>query len=387
MKQRVLIVGSGLAGASVAWHLAPHADVQVLDQAEQPGAEASSQNAGMVRRLGEDPYERALSLRTAAWLDDPGEDWPHSPSRVVGAVIGLAIDPWWLSDAVAHIRAAGVRVDDLPSPSDVAPALANAEIHKAWHVPDERVADAHALVQGFVRGARRNGATFTMRTPITELLVEAGRVIGVRTPNQVIHADAVVLATGAWSQQLAARHGLHRPLAPLRRTLLQSEPHALSHPDHPWVWIDDVGVYARPEAGGWLCSGCDEAVDPPVGVTSRGPVEPEPRALLATKLETLLPALADVRVRNGWTGLRTFAPDRRPVLGADTDLEGLWWAAGLGGFGVSTCKGVGEAVSAWLMGESLDWIQARGVSPGRPFPRRWAIRPLGDIHRSVLVDG
>ena len=74
----VAIVGGGLAGLATAHHLAPHARVVVLDQGEQPGSEASAQNAGMVRRLDPDPYLRALAIRTAAWMADPG-DWPGAP--------------------------------------------------------------------------------------------------------------------------------------------------------------------------------------------------------------------------------------------------------------------------------------------------------------------
>jgi glycine/D-amino acid oxidase-like deaminating enzyme len=341
----------------------------------------------MVRCLGEDPYERALAIRTAAWLEDPGADWASTPpSRVTGAVLGLAIDPWWLSDAVAHLRAAGVAVEALDQPFTIAPALSGAPLLKAWHLPTARVADAHALVSGFVRGARSRGAVLRMGTQVRQVVQQGGTVRGVDTDQGLVEADAVVLAAGAWSSALAHQLGLERPLVPVRRTLMQSRAHGLSTPNHPWVWVDDVGVYARPEAGGWLCSGCDETVDPPTGPNSRGPVDPEQRARAASKLDRYLPALGDVQLHKGWTGLRTFAPDRRPVLGADPDLPGLWWAAGLGGFGVSVCKGVGEALEAWMMGEELGWLRPRGVSPGRDFPRRWPIRPTGDIQNTHLIE-
>lgn len=388
----VVIVGAGLAGSASAWHLAPHARVLLLDQAEAPGTEASAQNAAMVRRLGEDPYERALALRTVERLeaieagDEPWEG--AAPSRVTGAVLGLAHDPSHLHDGVAHLRAAGVQVEALDRPEEVAPALAGSPLTAAWWLPRERVADPHAMLEGFLRGARRLGAELRCGVQVLEILREGERCVGVRTDRGVVHADRVLLASGAWTTELAATAGLVRPLIPLRRTLLQTAPHPLSHPDHPWCWIDDVGVYFRPEGGGWLCSPCDETVDPPApGGAGKGPVEAEARALLAAKLERHAPRLADLRLQGGWTGLRTFAPDRRPVLGADPALDGLWWAAGLGGYGVSTAFAVGECVAAWMRGEAPDWIRPRGVAPTRPFPRRWPIRPGGELHRSVLVDG
>ncbi|MCB9687374.1 MAG: FAD-binding oxidoreductase [Alphaproteobacteria bacterium] len=386
MNPDVVVVGAGLAGLATAWHLAPRARVLVLDQGEQAGAEASAQNAGMVRRLGEDPYERALAVRTAAWLSDPGEDWEgRAPSRVVGAVLGLARDPQHLHDGVAHLRARGVAVAQPADPVGVAPILAGSPLTAAWWVPDERVADAWSLIQGFLAGLRRHGGALRTRTRVLGLRTDAGRVTGVDTDQGPIEAGRVLLAAGAWSAGLVAPLGLRRPLIPLRRTLVQTLPHPASRPDHPWVWIDDEGVYARPEGGGWLVSGCDEAVDPPSGGPgSRGPLDPALAALALDKIARFLPALADARVAGGWSGLRTFAPDRRPVLGEDPELAGLWWAAGLGGFGVTCGYAVGEVVATWMDGRTVDWLSPRGVSPGRAFPTRLLVRSGGVIGEGEL---
>lgn len=383
----VIIVGAGLAGCSVAWHLSTSARVLVVERGDQPGAEASAQNAGMVRRMGEDPYERALAIRTTAFLQDLHEDWADlKPSREVGAVLGLAHDPAHLHDAVAHLRARGITVASLDRWTSIAPALANSPLQQVWFVPDERVASAHELITGFLRGARRRGAQLRLGVTVERLRIRAGRVEGVETRDGPIFADRVVLAAGAWSGPLAASVGLHRPLIPLRRTLLTTATHPLSAPTHPWCWIDDEGVYARPEGTGWLISGCDEAPDPPPPEGgSTGPVVAFNRALAMDKLERLLPALAAARPVGGWTGLRTFAPDRRPILGADPELEGLWWAAGLGGYGVTCSYAVGEVIAAWMRGESLDWFDAAGVSPGRRFLSRWPIRPTGQLHRPKLI--
>ncbi len=380
----VLIVGGGLAGLSVAWHLAPHRRVRVLEQGRQPGAEASAQNAGMVRRMGEDPYERALAIRTAARLETL--DWSTLPSRKTGAVLALGQDPHHLRDAVAHLRAAGVAVH-AASRELVAevPILSGSPLRAAWYLPDEHVADAWSLVQGFVAGLRAHGGELRLGVTVHGLLTEGDRVVGVKTSRGELRAGAVVLAAGAWSAELARTAGLERPLMPVRRALLHGGPHPLSRPTHPWVWVDDVGVYARPEGDGWLVSACDEAVDWPTAPESRGPVTEEQRARASGKVAQWFPPLAGLRLSTGWTGLRTFAPDRRPVLGEDAARPGLWWAAGLGGYGVTCSLGVGEAVAAWLCGEDLAWIDRRGVAPHRRYDRKWAVRPTGDLHNTRLV--
>jgi len=110
------------------------------------------------------------------------------------------------------------------------------------------------------------------------------------------------------------------------------------------------------------------------------------RALAHDKLDRWMPALSDLRFTTGWTGLRTFAPDRRPFLGADGELAGLWWAAGLGGFGVTCSIAVGEALAAWMRGKAVDWLRPQGVSPSRALLSRWPVRTDGDVHGSTLMD-
>lgn len=360
----VLIVGAGLAGTSIAWHLAGTRSVRLVEQGSQLGAEASAQNAGMQRRLAHDRVERQLACRAGAWLADPPPGFEAAIRTTGGVLLLEREDPRWDS-AIADLRSRGVRVDDGVSG---VPALAGATWARAWSIPDEALLDAHHLVTRFWHGARAQGAALQLRCEVSGLVVEGGRVVGVHTPSGVLRAGSVVLATGAWSAQLARKHGLVRPLSALARHLLHTAAHPLSDPGHPWVWFDDAGIYARPEGGGWLLSPCDEAlVHPQPGPGSAGPVDPLFRALASAKLSAHLPALADAQIRGGWTGLRTFTPDRRPMLGEDPELPGLFWATGLGGFGVSCSFAAGEAVAAMIGGQPVPWLDTAAVAPGRSF--------------------
>jgi len=353
--------------------------VILLEQGDQFGAEASAQNAGMMRRLAHDSAERALAVRSAPNLvSPPTEDWKgREPFRKTGAVVALG------STASSDMRGAlQVAADDLASSgvvveevsgnqlASLAPALAGAPIETAWHLPDEGVLDAHSLVQGFVCGARQAGVSLhcgvrTLRL-LTQETDDGRRIMGVETDQGKINADLVVIAAGAWSAILGSTAGAERSLTPLARHLLHSPEHPLSDRTHPWCWYDDVGVYVRPEGGGWLCSPCDETeVRQALGPGSAGPVESLGRALAHAKVEANFPALDRIRLNGGWTGLRTFAPDRRPVVGEDSACAGLWWAAGLGGFGVTCCFAVGELVTALMAGESVSWIDPKKVAPNR----------------------
>lgn len=384
----VIVVGAGLAGLATAWHLRRYARVLVVDRAPAPATESSDHSAAIVRRTGEDPVERTLVLRTVEWLADPGDDWDgRPPSRVVGAVLAVASDPSLVHDAIAHVRARGVRAERCDRPAEIAPVLAGSPVRGAWWIPDERVADPPALAAGFLRGLREAGGEVRCGVTVTSLAVREGRVAGVETDRGFLAAGHVVVAAGAWARALAATAGLDRPLHPLRRTIHRTAPDPRADRAQPWAWIDDVGLYARPDGGAWLVCGCDEALDVAAGPGSRRDATAAARAHTAAKIARFMPALASVPLASGWSGLRTFAPDRRPLLGPDGELPGLSWCAGLGGFGVGGSYGAGEAVAAWFRGESVGWLKPGPVAPHRPPLARWPIRPDGDVSGSVLVAG
>ncbi|MEZ4238284.1 MAG: FAD-binding oxidoreductase [Myxococcota bacterium] len=380
-----IIVGAGLAGAGLAWHLAGQRRI-VVERAAAPGAEASRDGVGMVRRLAEDPVERALALRTSAWLRElPGEDWPAPPVRQTGAVVAAAWDPTWLADPVAHLRARGVRVEALDDPGEAAPIARGARLARAWWVPDELLVDPPALLAGFVRGAVRTGADLRCGVQALALLTEGDRVVGLRTDRGDLRADRVVLAAGAWTSALARTAGLERPLFPLRRSVLRAE--VAPEAGAPWVWVDDAGLYARPTDAAWWVSSCDEAIDWPPGFPSRGSADGDALDRARTRIGALLPGLRGATLAAGWSGLRTFAPDRRPVLGPDPERPGLWWLAGLGGSGVTCGAAAAAVVADWIRGDAPAWLPQPLVSPARAMPRRWPIRPDGAVDGSSLVGG
>jgi D-arginine dehydrogenase len=387
-KPHILVVGGGLAGCSVAWHLASEARVTVLEQGAGPGLEASAQNAGIVRLVGEDPLERALARRTQSLLEDPPEDFDGLElSRRVGGILALNRDRHALHDAAAHLREEGVRIEACDRPPDLAPALAGSPLPFAWYLPDARVADPAAMISGMLRGVHRHGGVLRPGTRVMGVLREAGRAVGVQTSAGPLHADAVVLATAAWSPELARLIGVDRPVTPLVRSAFASAPHPLSSPDHPYCWVDDEGIYIRPWQGGWLACPCDESVGAaPVGAGSTGTATDRQAQLTQARIARFFPTLGKLALTTGWTGLRTFAPDRRPVIGPDPEVDGLWWAASLGGYGLTGSIGVGEALADWLLGRDPGWLDRPRVSPGRPMLTRWPIYPEG-VHGEARLIG
>ncbi len=365
----IVIVGAGLAGLAAAWFLAPNHDVLILEQGPSRAAEASAQNAGMLRRLVADPVERALACRSFRYLETPVTDhWSVPPWRKTGAVIASVGKAPALQAAANDLDARGVTTHSLTTAElgQLLPMAASLKADSIWYLPDAGTTDAWTLCSGLLRGARSEAARLRLNTKVTGLSTDGSRVNGVTTPTGRIGADKVVVAAGAWSGSLAGPGAFPPVLTPLHRHLIHSAPHAASNPDQPWLWIDDAGLYLRPEGEGWLCSPCDES--PGMPSPEPGSIEsalPGGLELLHEKLTKLLPRLGPLRIRGGWRGLRTFAPDRRPVVGPDPEREGLWWAAGLGGHGVTTCFAIGELLMARMDDSPIDWVDWRALDPGR----------------------
>jgi len=127
------------------------------------------------------------------------------------------------------------------------------------------------------------------------------------------------------------------------------------------VWDLDIGYYLRREGVGLLLCPCDETEHPP-GIPT---VDPDAADLLADKLLEHAPGLADVALRRCWSCLRTFAPDRLPIIGWDSQISGLFHVSGLGGFGVTTSLAVGVLASTLICGGNVDWIEADSFSAKR----------------------
>jgi len=298
----------------------------------------------------------------------------------------LAQDPHHLEDALSHLRALNVPIETDTKPTQIAPFLQERAFVRAYFLPEEHCCDPKALLEGFVRGATARGIDFQTDTHVNSLIWKEDQVIGVNTSKGAIYSNKVVLAAGAWSSQIASKSNVFRPLTPLRRAVFRVQNKTLNSMTSPWVWVDDVGIYTTPTADGFLVSPCDEIIDPPQpGTSSWGRALPTQHALLREKIQRYFPGLMTHKITDDWTGLRTFAPDRRPILGPDLSADGLFWATGLGGFGLSSCIGVGEAVASWIRNETVDWLDHRMVSPNRDLAKQWLTRPDGHIHRGELV--
>jgi D-arginine dehydrogenase len=359
-----VIIGAGVAGAVTAWALAraKHGPGLVLEQEAAPGMHASGRNAGIAHQLEHDPVILTLAVRGMERLRDLDAGRGELLSGAGGLlVVGKAREN---SLAVIHerMREAGIQSELMAS----APARSRfgclnlAVFDTALWCPSDGVLDIHALLMRYLDDARTGGFALRTGCRVDDLLIEGGRVRGVRVAGQTIRAGAVVDASGAWAGRLG-RAAARLPLRPMRRHLFVTGP--LPFVDRAWppTWAIDREFYFRPESDGLLLSPCDEA-DAEPGLP---PTDPAAATLLAEKLAVCAPALADVTIRRSWAGLRTFAADRHPIIGPDPDLPGLFHVGALGGFGMTTGAAIGELAATLLTGGRPDWIDPEIVAPSR----------------------
>jgi glycine/D-amino acid oxidase-like deaminating enzyme len=362
---RIVIVGGGIAGLGVAYHLARAGAgaIRLLEQEPSIATHSSGRNAAIYAPLDDHREMTDLAARTGAHLDDlfatggagwlrrTGFTYVSSDAAPVEALAGRA-----RARGVAHELLAGA---DL---TERLPVLGGGRARCGLLLPDAGVLDIHAVASRLAAHARAAGVQIALEARVTRVSVAEGRASGVDlATGEHVPADAVVIAGGAWAASLGASCGAPLPFVPLRRHLVHLDPPEPLPADSPVVWALEDEVYFRPETGGVLASPCDEVPWPP----SLPPPDAAALDILAEKLSRIAPRLGPAGVRRAWACLRTFAPDRMPVAGADARVEGLFWLAGLGGSGMTVGLGAAEVVAACVRGDTHPLAAA--VAPSRAF--------------------
>ncbi|HEY3175246.1 MAG TPA: FAD-dependent oxidoreductase [Candidatus Polarisedimenticolia bacterium] len=352
----ILIVGGGYAGAATAWALARRGlgrDVVLLDAEPRPGAHASGRNAGLLAALlEEDPAMAAMSARGAQLLHES-----FGTTRC-GSIL-LVPDARAAQTLLDRAAELGVKAEASQT-STLAreiPVLAGTPSPLGVRCPADAKLEPAALLESYLDAARRAGARVVAGARVTAVVTRGGRAAGVETTSGRFDADRVVNAAGAWAGPLGTMAGLtDLGLVPYRRHLFISAPMAAVGPSWPFVWDLERQTYFRPDAPRLMLCMCDEEPHPP----SPPEVVAQARTRMEESIRVSFPALTNVTIEDQRACLRTFAPDRRYVIGPDPRMPGFFWVAGLGGSGVVAGAAIGEMAADLLLDRD-----AGGPGPGR----------------------
>jgi D-arginine dehydrogenase len=350
----IIVIGAGVAGASVAAHLALHRRVLVLERDLQPGHHTTGRSAAMFIESYGPPQVRALTRASRRWYDaTPGLLAPRGALYVAGAD---------QREAVESLRAdlgAAVVVLDARDAVQRVPVLRPEAAALALYDAGACDIDVHAVHQQFLRGVRAQGSVLRCGAEVQALHHDGARWT-VQAAGDTWQAPLLVNAAGAWADEIGRIAGAQPiGLQPRRRSAFTFAPPA-GVDVRPWpgVVAADESFYFKPDAGVLL--GSPANADPVV-----------PHDVVAEELDIAtgierIEAATTLNIRRPlrtWAGLRSFVPDGALVGGFDDALPGFFWCAGQGGYGIQSSPAMGAACAARILGQVLPpFIADEGLS-------------------------
>jgi sarcosine oxidase subunit beta len=357
----VVIIGGGVVGASVAFHLAGRGvrDVLVVERESEQGRGSTGRATGGVRAQFSTPINIRMSLYSIRFFADFRAETGHDCGYLPAGYLFLAADGAQLDalkSARVRQRAEGLTSVEILGPEEVArrvPALRADDISGASFCPADGFIDPLALMRGFTARAVAGGARVWNGAEVTGIDVEGGRVARVRTTRGDVSTRAVVNAAGAWAGRVARLAGVDIPVAPLRRQIVCVRPARPLPAGTPMVIDLSDGFHFRAvvQDGDWR---------PEVLLAWPDPSEPEgfsaePDAAFAEKIlrraASRAPSFAGAEIVPALTraGLYEMTPDRHAIICETREPRGLFLANGFSGHGVMHSPATGRAVSDLIL--------------------------------------
>ena len=367
-----VIIGAGIAGASMGWELAGQRRVLLLERESQPGYHTTGRSAALYSATYGTPNIRALTRASRAFYDAPPPEFGTSPILTPRGVVYLAgPDQLDLLDAAyAEILPLNPGVRRLTRDELLAelPCLRPEAVAAGMSEPGAADIDVHALHQGYLRGLRQRGGAIRCNAEVTGLqrLDDGWRVR--LAGGEAITAGAVVNAAGAWADVVAALAGVPPiGLEPRRRTAFTfAVPAGMDASHWPAVIGIDESYYFKPDAGQLL--GSPANADP---VAPHDVVPEELDVALGIHRIEQVTSFQIRRPSHSWAGLRSFVADGDLVIGWDNHVPRFFWLAAQGGYGIQSAAGAAllarqlaldEPLSASLVEEG---VTRDALSPAR----------------------
>jgi sarcosine oxidase subunit beta len=359
----ILVIGAGIVGCSLAYHLALQggAGVAVIDK-DLICSGSTGRSAGGVRQQFATDLNVRLSLESIRMFERMPEELGVDPGfRRVGYLF-LASTETELAlfrKNVALQQRLGVPVqmvgtDDIRR---LVPFVQLDGILGGTYCPTDGYAAPYEVTMGYAAAARRRGVAIHEQRPATAVLRWSGRVAGVETTSGPIHARVVVNAAGAFAGQIGEMAGVEVPVRPFRRQLFTTLPVPEFTPEPPLTIDYHRNWYFRGELGGCLFSGPKDEES-----TFNTNVDWEHLAESVEQAVVRLPLLAEAEIHRGWAGLYEISPDNNPILGPVPELEGFYVAGGHSGHGFQHGPIVGKLMAELILtGRTTIDIGALGI--------------------------
>jgi D-arginine dehydrogenase len=365
----ILVIGGGIAGLSAAAELSRGARVTVLEAEDAPGFHSSGRSATMLHYALGNSVVRRLTLASRPFFEAPSEGFSEAPlTSVLPILVHARDDDLAELDALERDLASFTALDRLGADAmrALCPVLRVGEEGAQAGLVDRAALklDGDALLQGYARLLRRNGSELRTGARITAVARQDGAWQVTTEAGAYLSAPVLVNAAGAWADTIAGLAGVAPAgITPRRRTIIVFDgPPELDLARLPFVKTVGEQLYFGPEAGRVFASPMDEVESDPCDAQ---PDEFE-MALAAHRVAERT-TMTVRRIEHRWAGLRSFAPDRLPVLGFAPDAPGFFWLAGQGGSGLQTAPILARMAASLILSEPwpVPKVTAAELSPAR----------------------
>ncbi|MDX6231962.1 MAG: hypothetical protein QOH68_930 [Nocardioidaceae bacterium] len=381
-RARIVIIGGGVIGASVAYHLtkAGESDVVLLEQGELSSG-TTWHAAGLVGQLRATQAGTTLVQYSASLYEQLEDEVGLSSGfkRCGGVTVARTEDRMEQLRRTVATAAAYDLECELLTPDQAGeryPLLETSDLLGGIWLPGDGTANPTDLTQALARGARQRGATIVEHVRVTEVLVADGAVTGVRTDEGDIEAEIVVNCAGQWAHHLAARIGVAVPLHSAEHFYVVTDQIAGVRPDLPILRDPDGYTYVKEEVGGLVVGGFEPEAKPwvapdeipyPFEFQLLGEDWDHFQILMDSALERI-PALHDAGIRKFYNGPESFTPDNQFILGEAPSVRGFFVGAGFNSVGIASAGGAGRALAEWVLeGEPTVDLLAVDIRRFAPF--------------------
>jgi glycine/D-amino acid oxidase-like deaminating enzyme len=377
----VVIIGSGIVGSSVAYHLTEQGctNVLVVEREAHQGKGSTGKSMGGVRAQFATDVNIQMSRYSIDFFSRFDEVIGHPADYRAHGYLFCATNERqldYLKTNRARQLALGVKNVELVSPEDIlkfVPQLRADDIIGGTFCSTDGFVDPHSVMMGFMLKARERGARLWLDTQVTGIdTLESGglpgvdvarRISGVNTSRGFVSTDIVVNAAGPWAAQVARMAGAELPVEPLRRQLVPTEPFSELPQRFPMVIDMSTGFHFRREGKGILLAWND----PDETVGFKTDFDPKFVEKILTRAADRVPCLVDAEVnpRRAWAGLYEMTPDHHAIIGQAPNVAGLYFVNGFSGHGVMHSPASGRIAADLILRGNSDLIDTRTLGVER----------------------
>ncbi|WP_405159860.1 FAD-binding oxidoreductase [Nocardia sp. NBC_01499] len=352
----VVVIGGGIVGVSTALQLAKRGirDVVVVER-KQLGAGATGKSGALVRCHYANVPEARLAFESLRifrdWDNEIGAGSPGFDPVGFLRLVPPRDEPSLRANVAAQqaigIETGVVTADELRA---IEPLIQSDDLTVAAFEPNSGVADPNGALYGLAEAATALGVTILTETPATEIVTRGDRVTGVATPAGVISTGTVVLAAGAWSDQLLRPLGLDFGLVPVRtQVVIFRWPATVDQGRKHRVVVDSTrGSWFRPEGSAGTLVGLGSAARPTNPEEVDETIEPSAIARARGAMAHRFPGFAAATMRGGWAGTYMRSPDGHPIIDQVPSVPGLWVMTGDSGTSFKTAPAIGVCLAEWI---------------------------------------